>query len=75
MQTYLCGIQDAIFLPAILSATKEKPPEINDFRGFVVAGVVLLTASGGSRVPFWGRFTIRNLESLRSLSAFLLQGL
>jgi hypothetical protein len=36
MQTYLCGIQDAIFLPAILSATKEKPPEINGFRGFVV---------------------------------------
>jgi hypothetical protein len=24
------------FLPAILSATKEKPSEINDFRGFVV---------------------------------------
>jgi hypothetical protein len=30
------------FLPAILSAQKEKPSEINDSRGFVVAGVVLL---------------------------------
>jgi hypothetical protein len=29
------------FLSAILSALKEKPPEINDFRGSVVAGVVL----------------------------------
>jgi len=28
------------FLPAILSAQKEKPSEINDSRGFVVAGVV-----------------------------------
>jgi hypothetical protein len=31
------------FLPAILSAQKEKPSEINDSRGFVVAGVVLLS--------------------------------
>jgi hypothetical protein len=29
------------FLPANLSALKEKPPEINDSRGFVVAGVGL----------------------------------
>ena len=30
-----------VILPAILSAQKENPPEINDFRGFVVAGAVL----------------------------------
>ena len=32
-----------LFLPANLSAQKEKPPEINDFRGSLVAGVVLLS--------------------------------
>ena len=32
-----------LFLPANLSAQKEKPPEINDFRGSLVAGVGLYT--------------------------------
>ena len=35
--TLLLGFN--VILPANLSARKEKPPEINDFRGFVVAGV------------------------------------
>jgi len=47
------------FLPAILSATKEKPSEINDFRGFVVAGVVLLS--------LWLRESIRGALLMKAL--------
>jgi hypothetical protein len=51
----------------------KKLPIKSDEESFVVAGVVLLSLR--LHESNWGCFTKRNLESLRSFSAFLLQGL
>ena len=48
-----------------------KLPTKNGEESCLVAGVVLLSACGGSRVPFWGCFTIESLFRYRSQRSFL----